>query len=72
LNLPLRVSILSLHISIWGRRGRGRMVVGFTTMYLACRVFPKNRLPAKLTVSNDFLAGSNGKKKIREKKMSNK
>ena len=27
--------------------------------------FPKakNRLPAKLTVSNDFLAGSNGKKK---------
>ena len=55
-----------------GRRGRGRMVVGFTTMYLACRVFPKNRLPAKLTVSNDFLAGSNGKKKIREKKMSNK
>ena len=26
-------------------------------------VFPKNRLPAKLTVSNYFLAGSNGKKK---------
>jgi uncharacterized membrane protein len=31
--------------------------------YTSCSIFPKNQLPAKLTVSNDFLAGSNGKQK---------
>jgi hypothetical protein len=31
-------------------------------------VFPKKLLLAKFTVSNDFLVGSNGKKKRRKKK----
>jgi hypothetical protein len=36
--------------------------------YTSCSIFPKNQLPAKLTVSNDFLAGSNGKQKKGERK----
>jgi hypothetical protein len=31
-------------------------------------VFPKKLLLAKFTISNDFLVGSNGKKKRRKKK----